>query len=43
MAAAVWGYLRTALPTFRMLVTLSGVAIVLFGFVRSLPYILGDY
>ncbi len=43
MAAAVWGYVRTALPAFRTLVTVSGVAIVLFGFVRALPYILGDY
>jgi hypothetical protein len=43
MAAAAWGYLRTALPAFRTLVTISGVAFVLFGFVRALPYISGGY
>ena len=43
LAAAVWGYARTGLPAFRTLVSVSGVAIVLFGFVRALPYISGGY
>jgi len=43
MASAAWGYVKTALPAFRTLVTVSGVAFVLFGFVRALPYLSGGY
>ena len=36
--AVAWAYAKTRRPAFRTLITLNGVALVLYGLVRVLPY-----